>query len=574
MNLFAGAKPRGSSEKAHLKKIIRLCAALFLLLAVGAAAQAAPPSVSLTFGERGLRSLQVGGQEMLWRNPSDTTGGAFDGGAFWVSSVTLHGPDGKDISQADGGPSRVQVDAGRGRVTRTFAWGTVTGNFSARANIFHLTITVANTSSATAILAIKLQPLWLRFPQKPREYDGSDPMFAANLGSPTMISADYGTGTLALCNDDVTKPLLIGFPSALDRPGDTTFPLQIFAGPADWLRPYTDPYLVRPILPGKSDIYTLSLRFGTAGTPSSELAADLERKFAATYPPTLKWPDRRPIGYLMLSSTIPHPPGGKNPRGWFNNDAGTDITTPEGRAALAKQLTSYADNSIRILKAMNAQGVITWDIEGQEFPHATSYLGDPRTIGEQAPEMDALADAYFARLHQAGLRVGICIRPQRLETLPGGGVAQRDQADMTQVTQTLLAKALYANKRWGCTLFYVDSNGDPNVPYPASVFETVAAELRRRGMAALLMPEHQTARYYGSTAPYDELRGGVTATPERVRRIYPGAFTVINVADGDVTKHHAELVKAVHQGDILLFRAWFDDAANAKVKAIYTEARH
>ena len=557
-----------------MKNSIRLCAAIFLLLTVGAAARAAPPSVFITFGERGLRSLQVGGQELLWRNSSDTTGGAFDGCTFWVLSVTLGGPDGKDISQAGGGTSRVQVDVTRGSVTRAFAWGTVTGRFSARANILRLTISVANTSAVTTVEAIQLQPLWLRFPQKPREYDGSDPMFAANLGSPTVIGADYGTGTLAFCNDNVTLPLLVGFPWALDQPGDTTFPLQISAGPANWLRPYTDPYLVRPILSGKSDTYTLSLRFGATGTASGELAADLENKYAATYPATLHWPDRRPIGYLMLSSTVPHPQGGKNPRGWFNNDAGTDVTTPEGRVVLAKQLTDYLDNSIRILKAMNAQGAITWDIEGQEYPHATSYLGDPRTISEQAPEMDALADAYFARLRQAGLRVGVCIRPQRLETLPDGGVAQRDQADMAQVTQTLIAKALYANKRWGCTLFYVDSNGDPNVPYPASVFESVSAELRRRGITALLMPEHQTVRYYGTTAPYDELRGGVTATPERVRRVYPEAFTVLNVADGDVTKHHAELVKAVRQGDILLFRAWFDDPENIQVQAIYTEAAH
>ena len=302
------------------------------------------------------------------------------------------------------------------------------------------------------------------------------------------------------------------------------------------------------------------------------MSGDLDRKFAEIYPPSLHWPDRRPLGYLMLYNTVPHPARGKNPRGWFNNDSGTDVTTAEGRNALKKSLADYVDNSIRTLKAMNAHGAITWDIEGQEYPHATSCLGDPRKIGERAPEMDAMADGYFARLRRAGLKVGVCIRPQELEAAPGGGVTQRDQTDMAQVTRTLIAKALYANKRWGCTLFYIDSNGDPNVPYPASVFERLSTALLKQGVTALLMPEHQLVRYYGSTAPYDELRGGVISTPESVRRIYPGAFTVINIADGDIDGHRAALVLAVRRDDILLFRAWFDDPSNAKIKAIYREA--
>ena len=543
-----------------------------LLLALVLPAPAAPPDVSITFGPAGLASVQAGGQELLWRNPADATGGAFDGGTFWVSDVTLRGAGGKDTLIPGGGASRVFVDAARGRVTRTFVWGRVLGIFAVSANTLHLTVTVTNTSPSSTIQAIAVQPLWLKFPHTPKEYDGADPLLAANLGNPSVIGADYGTGTVALCNDDVTRPLLIGFPGALDRPGLTTFPLLISTGPTGWLHPFVDPYLVRPILPGKSDTYTLSLRFGAAGTSAAPLSEDIDRKFTAAYPPTLHWPDRRSIGYLMLSSTVPHPAGGKNPRGWFNNDAGTDVTTPEGRVAMQKQLMDYADNSVRILKAMNAQGAITWDIEGQEFPHATSYLGDPHQIGKRAPEMDALADAYFARLRRAGLRVGVCLRPQILEPLPGGGVVQLDQTDMESVTQTLIAKALYANNRWGCTLFYVDSNGDPNVPYPAWVFEKLAAALKHHGINALLMPEHQNVRYYGATAPYDELRGGVTATPERVRRVYSGAFTVINIADGDMDGHHAELVRAVRGGDILLFRAWFDDVANAKVRAIYAEA--
>ncbi len=549
-----------------------LCLALGLLSLALPAVLAAAPVVTVTLGDQGLSSLQCDGQEMLWLSPGDREHGAYGGGAAWVSTVTLRGLDGKETHLDNGGPSELVVEPAVGRMTRTFAWGRVMSAFAAQGNTLRMTLTVANKSPASTIEAITLQPLWLRFPHAPREYDGNTPIYTANLGSPSILGLDYGSGTMALCNDDVQQPLLIGFPFAQDRPASTIFPLRVSAGPADWLRPYSDPYLIRPIPPGKSDTYTLSLRFGAAGTPPETLAPDLERKFAATYPPSLRWPDRRPLGYLMLSSTVPHPADGTNQRGWFNNDKSIDVTTDAGRAAFAKQLMAYADNSIRILKAMNAQGMITWDVEGQEFPHATSYIGDPRIVSARAPEMDALADAYFARFRQAGLRVGVCIRPQILTQKADGSYYQRDQTDMAQVTQTLIDKALYANKRWGCTIFYVDSNGDPNMPYPATVFQNVAKALSQHKITALLMPEHKNVRYYAYTAPYAELRGGNISTPERIRRIYPQAFTVLNVSDGDMETHHDELVAAVKRGDILLFRAWWDDPYNAKVKAVYAEA--
>jgi len=532
----------------------------------------AAPGVTVGFGGSGLASLRYGSQELLWLNPDAGASGAFTGGAFWVSRVTLRGADGKDMTVDGGGPSRVATDAASRTVTRTFAWGRVRGRFTPSGSRLGLALTVTNTTSDTTIQSIVLQPLWLNFPQKPTEYAQEYPLMSASRDEPGVVGASFGTGALALCNEDFRQPLLIGFPFALDRPADTEFPLRVSTAPENGPSDLLAPYLVRPIAPGRSDTYALSLRFGPPDATTASLTSDLDRKFAAAFPPALRWPDRRPLGYLMLSSTVPHRPGGQNPRGWFNNADDVDVTTEAGRAAFAKRLTEYADNSIRILKAMNAQGMITWDIEGQEYPHATSYIGDPRQLSLLAPEMEPLADAYFTRFRRAGLKVGVCIRPQVLVRSADGGASQHDQADMGDVTRTLIDKALYANRRWGCTIFYVDSNGDPNVPYPASVFQAVAAALARRKITVLLMPEHQNVRYYSVTAPYDELRGGIFGTPDRIRRVYPGAFTVLNTSDGDLDGRHADLVRAVKRGDILLFRAWWDDPQNAKVKAIYAEA--
>jgi hypothetical protein len=63
------------------------------------------------------------------------------------------------------------------------------------------------------------------------------------------------------------------------------------------------------------------------------------------------------------------------------------------------------------------------------------------------------------------------------------------------------------------------------------------------------------------------------ATPAEARCVYPEAFSVLYVADGPVDEHREQLVKAVKSGDILLFRGWWDDPYNAKVKSIYQDAK-
>ena len=291
------------------------------------------------------------------------------------------------------------------------------------------------------------------------------------------------------------------------------------------------------------------------------MAGDVYAQFAATHPMQLKWDDRRPIGALFLSSAPPHLPG--NPRGWFNNAGDVDVTTEAGRAEFRARVTSYADGSIRVLKRAGAQGMVTWDIEGQEFPHATSYIGDPRLLGQLAPEMEQVADAYFRKFREAGLKVGVCIRPQQLD-LQSGGDHQKAVAD--QAAQ-LEAKISYARKRWGCTLFYVDSNGGPFDPTDAEVFARVA----RKYPDCLLMPEHQNFKYQAYTAPYNDLRFERAVTPAAVRRTYPRAFSVIR-GESQTQNKRAELVEAVRAGDVLMFPAWYNNDEAAAVREIYEEA--
>jgi hypothetical protein len=214
--------------------------------------------------------------------------------------------------------------------------------------------------------------------------------------------------------------------------------------------------------------------------------------------------------------------------------------------------------------------MILWDLEGQQLPGTTS-AGDPRAIDELAPEMAGVADEYFARFRAAGLRTGIRIRPQ-MPILSASGEVNQDLAKQelgTDPGQTLIDEIGYAKKRWGVSLIFIDSNvnvTDPN-PLDASIIQKVAAAFPD----CLLIPEHSNLRYYAYSMPYKELRQGVVSTPDSVRQVYPNAATLIYTADGPLDLYRDNLKAAVKGGDILLYRTWFRDAQNEKVKALYSQ---
>jgi hypothetical protein len=262
--------------------------------------------------------------------------------------------------------------------------------------------------------------------------------------------------------------------------------------------------------------------------------------------PHLNWPDRRPVGALFLASNA-HV-SAKNPRGWFN-DPQLDVTGPGGEERFCRALLAYADRSVAVLRASGAQGAIVWDIEGQQYPHKTTYIGDPRLTGRLAPEMDGCADEFFARFREASIRTGVTIRPQQIE-FSAGGVPR--QTRVWNYGALLLDKIDYARRRWAATLFYVDSNGGVLWPFEAFHLRRIAAARPD----ILLIPEYQQPLYYGFSAPYDDIRRGQAGTPDWIRFLYRGAFTVLNVADAGAGDR--EIVeKAMSRGDIVLFPAWF-----------------
>jgi hypothetical protein len=263
-------------------------------------------------------------------------------------------------------------------------------------------------------------------------------------------------------------------------------------------------------------------------------------------PARVHWPDRRPIGVLMLASNYHSSP--TNPRGWFNNP-GLDVTGPDGPQRFRKALLDYTDRSIAILKRTGAQGVIIWDLEGEEFPHKTTYIGDPRIMSRLAPEMALVADEFFGRLRSAGLRVGLTVRPQQLVFDDSGMPRQTQVFDIKRI---LLEKIDYSRKRWGATLFYIDSNG--GIRRPDEMWQL--RRLAEQRPDVLLIPEHHYLPYAEFSAPYAALRRGDSPeTSGLTRKLFPGSFQALDI--GDAPGDWAKIAVARSQGDILLFRAWF-----------------
>jgi hypothetical protein len=507
------------------------------------------PSVTVEFSPAGIKSIKSGNVDFL------------ENGGFSIQGVELRKPTGEVYFGPTLGSTDVRAD--RKEITKTLPWGVIKIGVATSGNRMTMTIVTTNTSNSETIQGLWYQPLTLRFPSKVKEYDGSTPLLAHDVGEVAATRVSFGTGTLAVVAEDLEKPLMVGFPWALDRPTNTVFPLSVHT---DRVKMYPDSYptIHRPIAPHQSEQFVISLRFGQANTSDEKLMGDVYRRYAQVFPSQLKWSDRRPIGAIFLAAGSPGWP--TNPRGWFG-DQRLNVMTAEGRSAFKQRVLNLADNSIAILHEMNAQGMITWDIEGQEFAHATTYIGDPRAVDTLAPEMADVADEYFARFRDAGLRTGICIRPQLLRLAP-------DKASATQVPAAdpaglLMDKIAYAKKRWGVAMFYIDTNVNPDDPNPMdpALIQKVAAAFPD----CLLIPEHATLRYYAYSMPFRELRHGLLTTPDLVREIYPNASTLIYTADGPLDYYHASLKDAVKHGDTLIYRTWYRDPQNDKVRTLIAQ---
>ena len=526
------------------------------LLALPFSGGAQSHELSATFDSKGLASLQFGDASIL---NNSTVQVSINGKNQSSPSVTM-----------------------TGERTQELVWDhfKIIADYSVASDTLAYTFTIVNTGS-DPIQKLSIQPLTITFPQRPSGgawfwgYSHS-----AEDGAPGVIAGDWGSGKLAIC-------LYAGSsdPSAINADQRTSLRLR---GPNSYSRTYPVIYeadLDKAINPGEKWAFRGSLRSAPSGTPTTEMAADVYAAFSERFPFILNWPDRRPIGVIFLANSNQKWP--TNPRGYFN-DRNVDITTEAGQAAFRERLLKMADNTVARLKDMDAQGVIIWDIEGGEMPHAITYLGDPRVLPDHAPEMDAVADEFFARFADAGFKTGVTIRPSKIITRPSTGQPAHQQVD--DAIADMSDRIAYAKERWGSTIYYMDTN----VTWPidtrpieedltrgmwqgnATLIPTDRmVELAKQHPDTLIFPEFPRFGYYSAVGIYGETKtGGRVRTPADVRAIYPDAMTVWKLGDVDFQIEWEGLLAGALDGDVQVFRAWFNDWANDFVKLLAQEKNY
>ena len=456
----------------------------------------------------------------------------------------------------------------------SYPWGRISCSYGKEDDKITMKIEISNTSSES-LNELSIRLMELNFPRIPNGGTLEAGMFGFGFKGPEwplgqcpasiptvadprfvvpLVHVDYGTGALNLCSDDVE--CAVNVPYSTNFLARTSYPLVITCS---------------DIKPGVTKAFNVSLRFGPAGARIQDLSGDVLQRYAGKYPFQVNWNDHRPIGAMFLAG--PQINVASNPRRWIVNFGDIDITNDKGKAAFRAALLKLADNSVQVLKDIGAQGMITWDPEGEEFLGAC-YYGDPRLVPSLAPEMEfkndsakSVIDEYFEKFRAAGLKVGVCIRPQGIAMVDGKPVHQA--ADDEHAAQILRERIAYAKQRWGCTLFYVDSTATVSGSLNPDVFKAVADAYPD----VLLIPENESMRYFAYSAPLNSyVHHRVTSTPAGARMVYPKAFSVLMAPDGDRPEDHHTLVSAVRRGDILLFNGWYNSDGAKKIKKLYEEA--
>ncbi|GAA3765826.1 hypothetical protein [Terriglobus aquaticus] len=552
------------------------------LIAMAGPAMAHAQGLQVSYGAKGVQTLSYAGVTLM-------DAGAHPEDAFHIwhmKSTDLNG-NLVNTGQYGWGESNngTQWDAATQTQTYWFQWGSIRTQFVQSGDTLNVVITESNDAGSGVIFdGAEVDALTMQFPQDPKGFYGYSQDAITTTG-PGVSVADYGQGVVTSVVPDESVPMYAGWKSL---GGNAYVPLMTTSAP-DGLATFL-PRVDRPVNPGETFTYTVSLRFTPEGTAAD--ASDAYASFAKTYPSQMTWTDHRLMGTAYLASspqgaTDSTQPGGfpTNPRRYFN-DASVDVTTRAGLQAFQNRILAVAQANVANAKAMNAQGVMTWDVEGEQFPMNTSYVCSPDQIARVAPEMELrvldkgsryygqrLDDAYFKTMTSAGLKVGVCVRPQQFVLAGNGTASQNDLPTNAAVIANLENKIRFANKRWGATMFYVDSSVDANGgTLDPAIFQKLITDMP----GFLLIPEESTPRYYAYTAPfYSFLFHTDLGTPASVYQYYPNAFgvnLVNDVAASTLEQYRPQLVQAVQQGDVLAGIVDFWQANDPVLVQMYMQA--
>ncbi len=536
------------------------------------ARQPAPkePGLEVKFDADGLASVRHKGEELA--RPGDRR--------FRVLAVKF-----RDDTATNGWrqvyepkPTATTFDPDKKVLTQSFDWGRVECTFTVQGERLDVEAKVLNGSGDPMVHCV-WQPLSLRLPHLPENAGEHD-----RAGGPFVDIYRHAKGTIGLVDwnqsrnylqhrdkgRDDARMVTVEFLRAENQPRHPVVDEKIFFDPG------------HVIPPGETGTCRVSLAFGPPAATRYELCPEAFEALAKARPMVLDWPDRRCIATAFLCNPATGWP--TNPRGFvFGKRDKNDVTTEDGLKVFGEALMEYADNCIARMKAMDAQGIIVWDIEGQEMPHMISYIGDPRMLAEVCPEMDRFSDEFMRKFTAAGLRTGITIRPTEVYKPTEPGQPRWNQREVRDPLAVMDEKIRVAKKRWGCTIFYLDSNvfGDgllsaeqkkemKGVPWTMPV--AMIEKLQKSHPECLIIPEWSGSSYYAVSAPYSSPNLGQLGTDPVTRQIWPKAFRAVAVSNSLIERHWEDYLAAVQGGDVMLYPAWYDAAENEAVRLFYREA--
>ena len=440
--------------------------------------------------------------------------------------------------------------------------------------------------------------------------------FAVSPESPVAFIPGATWGSVALFTDNYTQNVSFSTRNTYDTSGNSTPPTNV--------QYYWDIKVNENIAPGATYHYSLNIRFGATTDTAKTLAPEAFTSYAASNPYMVNWSDRRPIGRWFIAEG--NHTSSTNPRGYLW-DSSINVSN---QSDFSSRVLSQTDSIITRMNSMDPkpQGIIIWDLEGEEFGQYFTYVGYPNKLHDMAPEMDAVADQMFSKFKNAGYKIGITLRPQDFQTgtkanMPttcSGGNSNVDLNDIYIATDatypnrgyecasqntwqnrdhtgiyhqhspqddaTLLknleSKIDYAYGRWGTTMYYVDStvysnNGGGN-PIDASVFSDLMNYLNNKyaGVSFIVFPENENTNYFRSTAPYNQADMGVYDTSSDAKYIWPQAFSIIAHLDSDGTNLlnpslSSQYVQSLKNGNIFFYEnIWF--MADTAVEGLYQQA--
>src|SRR6202040_2632351 len=96
------------------------------------------------------------------------------------------------------------------------------------------------------------------------------------------------------------------------------------------------------------------------------------------YPSVMNWPDRRPIMAWFIADYAKR--SAANPRGYLQDPA----IDASDAAGFQSKVMGQAQKILSLIQSrpVQPQGIVIWDLEGQEFIQPTTYVGDPRVFSQ------------------------------------------------------------------------------------------------------------------------------------------------------------------------------------------------